>query len=67
MDAKTKRGLMVSSKWGQAIAIVFLFGFFVLGLLAYRTYTSEPPIPAKVVDPSDAAPPYSSRTMSAAR
>ncbi len=52
MDAKTKRGLMVSSKWGQAIVIVFLFGFFVLGLLAYRTYTSEPPIPAKVVDPS---------------
>jgi nitric oxide reductase subunit B len=55
MDAKTKRGLMVSSKWGQAIVIVFLFGFFVLGLLAYRTYTSEPPIPAKVVDPAGQA------------
>ncbi len=52
MDAKTKRGLIVSSKWGQAVVIVFLFGFFVMGLLAYRTYTSEPPIPAKVVDPS---------------
>ena len=27
-----------------------LFGFFVLGLLAYRTYTEQPPIPARVVD-----------------
>ena len=27
-----------------------LFGFFVMGLLAYYTYTDEPPIPAKVVD-----------------
>lgn len=52
MDSGGKRGLIVSSKWGQAIVIVFLFGFFVMGLLAYRTYTSEPPIPAKVVDPS---------------
>ena len=25
--------------------------FFVLGLLAYRTYTEQPPIPAQVVDP----------------
>ncbi|MBZ5562622.1 MAG: hypothetical protein LAP13_09395, partial [Acidobacteriia bacterium] len=30
--------------------LVFLFGFFVLGLLAYRTYRDEPPIPSKVVD-----------------
>ena len=52
MDASTKRGLIVSSRWGQAIVIVFLFGFFVMGLLAYWTYTKEPPIPAKVVDPS---------------
>src|ERR1039457_2825619 len=27
-----------------------LFGFFVMGLLAYYTYTDEPPIPAQVVD-----------------
>jgi nitric oxide reductase subunit B len=52
MDSKTKRGLIVSSKWGQAIVIVFIFGFFVMGLLAYWTYTNEPPIPAKVVDAS---------------
>ena len=29
-----------------------LFGFLVMSLLAYRTYTGEPPIPAKVVDPA---------------
>ncbi|TAM81920.1 MAG: nitric-oxide reductase large subunit [Acidobacteria bacterium] len=52
MDAKTKRGLIVSSRWGQAIVIIFIFGFFVMGLLAYRTYTSGPPIPAQVTDPS---------------
>jgi nitric oxide reductase subunit B len=32
------------------VLLVFLFGFFVLGFLAYRTYTGEPPIPGKVVD-----------------
>jgi nitric oxide reductase subunit B len=31
---------------------VFLSGFFVLGLLAYRTYTAEPPVPKQVTDPS---------------
>lgn len=44
-----KRGLLVSSGWIQAGAVVVLFGFFVMGLLAYKTYTSEPPIPARVV------------------
>lgn len=43
-----KRGLLVSSGWIQAGAVVVLFGFFVMGLLAYKTYTSEPPIPGRV-------------------
>ncbi len=30
---------------------MILFGFFILGLLAYRTYTGEAPIPARVVGP----------------
>jgi nitric oxide reductase subunit B len=51
MNAIAKRGLLVGRGWVQAIAIVFLFGFLILGLLAYRTYTDEPPIPAQVVDP----------------
>ena len=50
MQNAEKRSLLVSSNWLQAVAIVFLFGFFVLGLLAYRTFTGEPPIPERVVD-----------------
>lgn len=46
-----RRGLLVSRSWIQAVAVVVLFGFFVLGLLAYRTYTGEAPIPGKVVGP----------------
>lgn len=46
-----RRPLLVSRGWVQAAALVFLFGFFVLGLLAYRTYQAEPPVPASVVAP----------------
>src|SRR5215212_5250281 len=31
--------------------LVVLFGFFVLGLLAYRAYSGQPPIPERIVDP----------------
>ncbi len=44
-----RRGLLISKAWVQAAVLVFAFGFFVLGLLAYRTYQDEPPIPEKVV------------------
>ena len=37
------RDLLVSKAWLQAVAIVVLFGFFILGFLAYRTYTLESP------------------------
>ena len=33
--------LLISKRWVQAVAIVMLFSFFVLGLLAYRTYTDQ--------------------------
>ena len=46
-----RRSLLVSGTWIQAVALVVVFGFFVLGLLAYRTYSGEAPIPARVVDP----------------
>ncbi|MEO7943194.1 MAG: nitric-oxide reductase large subunit [Marmoricola sp.] len=36
--------MMVSRTWVQAIALMLLFGFAVLGFLAYRTYNTEPPI-----------------------
>lgn len=52
MAANPKRALLVSNGWVQAVIIVLLFGFLVLGFLAYRTYTGEPPIPGKVTDAS---------------
>src|SRR5256885_5945295 len=52
MPANQKRSLLVSKVWIQAAIIVFLIGFLILGLLAYRTYTGEPPIPGRVVDPN---------------
>ena len=49
-----RRALLVSKGWIQAVALVILFGFFVLGLLAYRTYMAKPPTPQRVVDPQGA-------------
>jgi nitric oxide reductase large subunit len=51
IETTTKRGFLLSRGWIQAVILVFLFGFFVQGFLAYRTYTGEPPIPGKVIDP----------------
>ena len=52
MNELAKRGLLISNGWIQGIVIVVLCGFLILGMLAYRTYTDEPPIPSQVVDPS---------------
>jgi nitric oxide reductase subunit B len=52
IEVPSRRDLIISKWWIQAAILVFLFGFFVLGMLAYKTYTGEPPIPRKVVDPS---------------
>ena len=52
MNDSAKRGLLISNGWIQAIVIVVLCGFLILGMLAYRTYTDEPPIPSQVVDPN---------------
>src|SRR5665648_301271 len=41
--------MMVSRTWAQAAALVILFGFAVLGFLAFRTYETGPPIADKVV------------------
>src|SRR4029453_16093882 len=51
MEGLQKRDLLVSKAWLQAVALVVIFGFFVLGLLAYRTYSGQAPIPGQVVDP----------------
>lgn len=47
-----ERPLLVARGWVQMTVLVLLFGFFVLGLLAYRTYTASPPIPDAAVDPA---------------
>ena len=52
MPIQPRRGLLVSRTWAQAVVIVFVFGFLVLGLLAWQTYTGEPPIPERTVDSS---------------
>jgi nitric oxide reductase subunit B len=52
MQEMERRGLLVSRGWVQASIIVFLIGFFILGLLAYRTYSADPPTPDRVVDPA---------------
>ncbi len=45
-----RRELLISKGWVQAAALVILFGFFILGLLAYRSYMHKPPVPVKFVD-----------------
>jgi nitric oxide reductase subunit B len=45
-----RRPFLISKGWIQAVALVVLVGFFVLGLLAYRTYQAQPPVPGRVVD-----------------
>jgi nitric oxide reductase subunit B len=45
-----RRELLVSRAWIQAVLLVVLCGFFILGLLAYRTYMAEPPVPVRVVN-----------------
>lgn len=52
IQAVPRRGLMVSRAWLQAVGVVVLFGFLIMGLLAYRTYIDEPPIPKQVVSES---------------
>jgi nitric oxide reductase large subunit len=52
LPTRSRTEIPVSKAWLQAVAIVILFGFFILGFLTYRTYTGEAPIPARVVDPA---------------
>jgi len=47
-----RREFLISKVWIQAVVLVVLCGFFVLGLLAYRTYQAHPPVPERVVGPT---------------
>ena len=50
MDRSDRRELLVAKGWIQAAVLVMLCGFFILGLLAYRTYVAHPPVPRTIVD-----------------
>lgn len=43
--------MLISKGWIQATLPVVLVGFFIMGLLAYRTYMAKPPVPQRTVDP----------------
>src|SRR5262245_17542597 len=52
VEGAERRPFLISKTWIQVVALVVLCGFFVLGLLAYRTYMAHPPVPSRVVDQS---------------
>jgi nitric oxide reductase subunit B len=54
VEGTQRRALLISKGWVQAALLVTLCGFFILGLLAYRTYLAHPPIPKRAVDPGGA-------------
>jgi nitric oxide reductase subunit B len=43
---------LIGKGWIQGVALVMIFGFLVMGILAYRTYTASMPLPDKVVGQS---------------
>jgi len=45
----TREPMPISSLWFQGAVLTYLFGFTVLGLLAYLVYRDQPPIPARVL------------------
>ena len=49
---RRKPVLSVSNVWVQGVALVMVFGFLVMGFLAYRTYTASMPLPEKIVSQS---------------
>jgi nitric oxide reductase subunit B len=50
VESTGRRPFLISRGWIQVVILVILCGFFVLGLLAYRTYQAKPPIPQRTVD-----------------
>lgn len=50
----TRAPMLVSKTWAQAVALVMVFGFFVMGVLAYRTYLDHSPgVQAVLPEPDD--------------
>ncbi|WP_206061790.1 nitric-oxide reductase large subunit [Nonomuraea basaltis] len=51
--APPRRARLLGRGWVQASALVTLLGFFVLVLMGFMTYQSSPPIPERVLTPSE--------------
>lgn len=45
---------LIGKGWIQGVGLVMIFGFLVMGILAYRTYTASMPLPRQVVTQSGA-------------
>jgi nitric oxide reductase subunit B len=45
----SKSEIPISKGWVQGVALVLIFGFFVMGILAVRTYSDSMPLPNQVV------------------
>lgn len=52
MQTSGRRALLIANGWIQAAGIVLIIGFLIMGILAYYTYSDEPPIPATVKAPN---------------
>ncbi|MDN5558810.1 MAG: cbb3-type cytochrome c oxidase subunit I [Ruaniaceae bacterium] len=48
-DQPSKAEIAISKGWVQGVALVLIFGFLVMGILAYRTYSAAMPQPTQVV------------------
>ena len=49
---ESRSEIAISKGWVQGVALVLIFGFLVMGILAYRTYTDSMPLPQEVVGSS---------------
>jgi nitric oxide reductase subunit B len=49
---ETNKRMVISKRWFQAALLTFLIGFSILGLLAYQIYDDSPPIPKRVITPT---------------
>ena len=45
-----RSSILISKAWVQGVALVMIFGFAVMGILAYRTYSDGMPQPQQIVD-----------------
>jgi nitric oxide reductase subunit B len=51
VNGSERAELNLSKGWVQGVALVMVFGFFVMGMLALRTYTDSMPLPEQVTGP----------------